>query len=74
MICWEWKGVARDEGAEAGAWFSEYLGKPSQLVRFLGAAPVSSCLIKQVCNAVREAFVLVITWNLAQANGFAWRR
>ena len=46
MICWEWKGVARNEGAEAGAWFSKYLGKPSQLVRFLGAAPLSSCLIK----------------------------
>ncbi|CAL8463481.1 g3015 [Coccomyxa elongata] len=36
VICWEWKGVARDEGAEASAWFSEYLGKPSSLVRFLG--------------------------------------
>ncbi len=37
VVCWEWKGIARDEGAEANAWFTEYLGKPSQLVRFLGA-------------------------------------
>lgn len=31
---WEWTGSAFDEGAEASQWFSDYLGKPSQLVRF----------------------------------------
>lgn len=31
---WEWSGSALDEGAEASKWFSDYLGKPSRLVRF----------------------------------------
>ncbi|WCJ28094.1 Molybdenum cofactor sulfurase family protein [Euphorbia peplus] len=31
---WEWSGSALDEGAEAAKWFSDYLGKPSRLVRF----------------------------------------
>ncbi|XP_020224298.1 mitochondrial amidoxime reducing component 2-like [Cajanus cajan] len=31
---WEWTGSAWDEGAEASQWFSDYLGKPCQLVRF----------------------------------------
>ncbi|CAN6454482.1 unnamed protein product [Victoria cruziana] len=31
---WEWSGSAYDEGNEATRWFSEYLGKPSRLVRF----------------------------------------
>lgn len=31
---WEWSGTALDEGAEASKWFSDYLGKPSRLVRF----------------------------------------
>ncbi|KAF6135175.1 hypothetical protein GIB67_035246 [Kingdonia uniflora] len=31
---WEWCGSALDEGSEASAWFSSYLGKPSRLVRF----------------------------------------
>ncbi|XP_031501425.1 uncharacterized protein LOC116265044 [Nymphaea colorata] len=31
---WEWSGSAYDEGDEATNWFSEYLGKPSRLVRF----------------------------------------
>lgn len=31
---WEWSGSALDEGTEASKWFSEYLGKPSRLVRF----------------------------------------
>ena len=35
-IVWEWKGKARDEGAEAAEWFSAYLGKPVRLVRYAG--------------------------------------
>ncbi|OWM83853.1 hypothetical protein CDL15_Pgr004284 [Punica granatum] len=31
---WEWSGSALDEGEEAAKWFSDYLGKPSRLVRF----------------------------------------
>ncbi|PRQ54911.1 hypothetical protein RchiOBHm_Chr1g0318861 [Rosa chinensis] len=31
---WEWSGAALDEGADASKWFSDYLGKPSRLVRF----------------------------------------
>ncbi|KAI8546558.1 hypothetical protein RHMOL_Rhmol07G0127800 [Rhododendron molle] len=31
---WEWSGSAFDEGNEASKWFSNYLGKPSRLVRF----------------------------------------
>lgn len=31
---WEWSGSAVDEGAAAAQWFSNYLGKPSRLVRF----------------------------------------
>nr|XP_010914266.1 mitochondrial amidoxime reducing component 2 isoform X2 [Elaeis guineensis] len=31
---WEWSGAAFDEGSEASEWFSNYLGKPSRLVRF----------------------------------------
>ena len=31
---WEWSGSALDEGDEAAKWFTEFLGKPSRLVRF----------------------------------------
>ncbi|XP_054776571.1 uncharacterized protein LOC129285052 [Prosopis cineraria] len=31
---WEWSGSALDEGDEASKWFSDYLGKPTRLVRF----------------------------------------
>ncbi|XP_010537018.1 PREDICTED: mitochondrial amidoxime reducing component 2 [Tarenaya hassleriana] len=31
---WEWSGSALDEGEEAAKWFSDYIGKPSRLVRF----------------------------------------
>ncbi|KAJ4831202.1 hypothetical protein Tsubulata_007588 [Turnera subulata] len=37
---WEWSGSALDEGAEAAEWFSEFLGKPSRLVRFNEASEV----------------------------------
>ncbi|KAK6150245.1 hypothetical protein DH2020_017770 [Rehmannia glutinosa] len=42
---WEWHGSAFDEGEEAATWFSNYLGKPSRLVRFNEASqcrPVNS--------------------------------
>jgi uncharacterized protein YcbX len=31
---WEWSGSALDEGDEAAKWFTNYIGKPSRLVRF----------------------------------------
>ncbi|XP_071738484.1 uncharacterized protein [Rutidosis leptorrhynchoides] len=31
---WEWSGSALDEGHEAAQWFTDFLGKPSRLVRF----------------------------------------
>ncbi|KAI4371225.1 hypothetical protein MLD38_019487 [Melastoma candidum] len=34
ISCWEWSGSALDEGQEAADWLSNYLGKPSRLVRF----------------------------------------
>ncbi|KAF3450069.1 hypothetical protein FNV43_RR06148 [Rhamnella rubrinervis] len=35
---WEWSGSALDEGDEASTWFSNFLGKPSRLVRFNAAS------------------------------------
>ncbi|MFX9847501.1 MOSC N-terminal beta barrel domain-containing protein, partial [Acinetobacter baumannii] len=35
---WEWSGTAMDEGAAAAQWFSDYLGKPTRLVRFRDVA------------------------------------
>ncbi|XP_061366061.1 uncharacterized protein LOC133309291 [Gastrolobium bilobum] len=40
VTVWEWTGSAFDEGAEASQWFSDYLGKPCQLVRFNTASEV----------------------------------
>ncbi|XP_027354376.1 mitochondrial amidoxime reducing component 2-like [Abrus precatorius] len=40
VTVWEWTGSAWDEGAEASQWFSNYLGKPCQLVRFNSASEV----------------------------------
>ncbi|XP_038877506.1 mitochondrial amidoxime reducing component 2 isoform X1 [Benincasa hispida] len=35
---WEWSGSALDEGDAPSKWFSDYLGKPSRLVRFNAAS------------------------------------
>ncbi|KAL0321457.1 UNVERIFIED_CONTAM: Mitochondrial amidoxime reducing component 2 [Sesamum radiatum] len=40
LSVWEWSGSAVDEGAAAAQWFSNYLGKPSRLVRFNDASEV----------------------------------
>ncbi|CAA0825365.1 Molybdenum cofactor sulfurase family protein [Striga hermonthica] len=37
---WEWSGSAVDEGPVAAQWFSNFLGKPSRLVRFNDASEV----------------------------------
>ncbi|RYR62897.1 hypothetical protein Ahy_A04g020651 isoform A [Arachis hypogaea] len=44
---WEWNGSAWDEGAEASQWFSDYLGKPSRLVRF-------NNVINEFLNAIQN--------------------
>ncbi|XP_058723421.1 uncharacterized protein LOC131595154 [Vicia villosa] len=40
VTVWDWTGPAWDEGSEASQWFSDYLGKPSKLVRFNTASEV----------------------------------
>ncbi|KAL3632327.1 hypothetical protein CASFOL_025311 [Castilleja foliolosa] len=37
---WEWSGSAVDQGPAAAQWFSNYLGKPTRLVRFNEASEV----------------------------------
>lgn len=34
---WEWSGLAADEGDEAAAWLTAFLGKGVRLVRYLGS-------------------------------------
>lgn len=34
VTVWEWTGSVLDEGAEVSKWFSDFIGKPSRLVRF----------------------------------------
>ena len=36
---WEWRGPTQDEGDEASAWLTKYLGKNVRLVRLLSGAP-----------------------------------
>ena len=36
---WEWRGPTQDEGDEASAWLTKYLGKDVRLVRLLSGAP-----------------------------------
>lgn len=36
---WEWQGPVHDEGADAAAWFSEYLGIPARCVPPLLSPP-----------------------------------
>lgn len=38
VTVWEWSGDACDEGDDAAAWFSAYLGAPMRLVRFSAEA------------------------------------
>ena len=33
---WEWQGDAEDQGDEAAAWLSAYLGRPARLLRYAG--------------------------------------
>ncbi|KFM26471.1 MOSC domain-containing protein 2, mitochondrial [Auxenochlorella protothecoides] len=36
VTVWEWTGLGADEGAEAAAWWSQYLGHEARLVRYAG--------------------------------------
>ncbi|PNH06438.1 MOSC domain-containing protein 2, mitochondrial [Tetrabaena socialis] len=37
VTVWEWTGAGADEGDDAAAWFSRYLGVAARLVRYLGS-------------------------------------
>lgn len=58
---WEWSGSALDEGDEASKWFSNYLGKPSRLVRFNEGILLSGHIDGFVTSAYK--FPLVIHQN-----------
>jgi len=38
---WEWQGMGEDQGDEAAAWLSAYLGRPSRLMRYAGLLEVT---------------------------------
>lgn len=46
--CWDWKGLARDEGEDAAAWLTSVLGKPCRLVRYVGGHPAGA-LCRPAC-------------------------
>ncbi|PNW78633.1 hypothetical protein CHLRE_09g389089v5 [Chlamydomonas reinhardtii] len=41
VTVWEWTGTATDEGPDAAAWFTTYLGLPCRLVRYVGSGSSS---------------------------------
>lgn len=49
---WEWTGSAFDEGEEAAKWFSDFLGKPSRLVRFDEGGMTSILVLKKCGKAL----------------------
>lgn len=55
---WEWSGSALDEGDEASKWFSNYLGKPSRLVRFNEGILLSGHIDGFVTSAYKFPFVI----------------
>ena len=40
VVCQDWAGVARDEGAAAAAWLAAFMQKPARLV---GQPPFRAC-------------------------------
>jgi uncharacterized protein YcbX len=38
VTVWGWSGTALEEGPDAAAWFSKYLGVPAKFVRYAGSA------------------------------------
>ena len=59
---WEWSGSALDEGADASKWFSDYLGKPSRLVRF-NAGRVYHCVFKELGTKCTSYGKLIRSWE-----------
>ena len=39
---WEWTGAGLDEGEDAAQWFSQLLGFPVRLVRYLGSGSAAA--------------------------------
>jgi hypothetical protein len=62
---WEWSGVAADEGDEAAAWFSKYLGQPVRLVRYAVKGLLIRHFLTTAANASPPA------WNWAFCHGGA---
>lgn len=62
---WEWSGSAFDEGEEAAKWFSDFLGKPSRLVRFdEGTTTLILVLIQQkTCLEALDFDLVAVEWK-----------
>ncbi|XP_057971510.1 uncharacterized protein LOC131160155 [Malania oleifera] len=55
VTVWEWSGSVFDEGEEAANWFSNFLGKPTRLVRF-NAASETRAVDPQYANGFKTTF------------------
>ena len=60
--CWDWKGLARDEGEDAAAWLTDVLGKPCRLVRYVGEQR-SHLLVVEVFWGFRLSVYTDIVWK-----------
>eukprot|EP00195_Chlamydomonas_chlamydogama_P008123 CAMPEP_0202902306 /NCGR_PEP_ID=MMETSP1392-20130828/16780_1 /ASSEMBLY_ACC=CAM_ASM_000868 /TAXON_ID=225041 /ORGANISM="Chlamydomonas chlamydogama, Strain SAG 11-48b" /LENGTH=238 /DNA_ID=CAMNT_0049589055 /DNA_START=34 /DNA_END=746 /DNA_ORIENTATION=- len=70
VTVWEWTGSAADEGDDAAAWFSQALGTPCRLVRYLGTAsqpPPASEGGERVVRPVDPAFAAGYETRFADA-------
>ncbi|KAK9815329.1 hypothetical protein WJX72_001876 [[Myrmecia] bisecta] len=54
--CWEWQGLARDEGEDAAAWLSAALGRPCRLVRYIGVPQPTEVGADATRRAVDEQY------------------
>ena len=57
---WEWSGSAWYEGAEAAQWFSDYLGKPSSLIRFNTGKSLNLCILTEQDNEKKNVLKLML--------------
>jgi len=67
VICWEWKGNARDEGDAAAQWVSDVIGEPSRLVRFIGE-PIQTRIDDNAIGTNRDIIGMMIC-----ATGLRWQ-
>ena len=78
---WDWIGEAGDEGDDAAIWFSEVLGKPVRLVRWLGVGTLPDSVVQSARGShmplhalVTVAVARTIAGCGALAAGFIARR